>query len=665
MLHAENNSTVPRRTPILRVAVATLAAAAFGAPSVAQAADGRDEILVRHRASATASERADVRADAGVTLEARLGLPGVELVKTEDSRPEAIAALRDDPGVLWAEPNREVRALTNDTYWDYQYGLENLGNFAGYVDDADSDFTEAWAVSRGSGITVGVVDSGVRSNHPDLAGQLVAGASYTDDGIASTEDGNGHGTHVTGTIVALADNNEGVAGAAPLAKVKTFRALKADGSGNTSGVVAAFNAAGNQGLRVVNASLGSSTPSNAERLSISSHPNTLFVVAAGNDGVNVDGGASSSYPCAYNEPNVLCVGASTAADVRALWDGGKGSNYGATSVDLFAAGDEIASTVLAPDDYNLASGTSMASPLVAAAAALVASANPSWTAAQIKAALLGSVDHIAALNGVSLTGGRLNVARALGLDVGPDGEAPAAPASLTAVGAAGRVDLTWPASSASDLKDYRVWRRIGGSWSVVASSTVASAALTGLTPGESLTLRVTARDKSGEESAPTGAVTLLADAGQVGSTVPGTTTGGGGGTGGTSTGGGTAAGTPATGTGTGTTTQPAPTVVAPPGASAPIVALPQLTNLRAPKVRGRVLGIRFHLSSAATVRIVAKRAKTKSRPALTRRKTVALLAGDQYVAVARSARGLGLASGQWRVTVTLGTSSRTVAFKLP
>lgn len=655
-------------------------AAGFVAPTAATAADLGDQILVRHRAAATAGERAAVRADAGVRLDERLPLTGVELVETAagGSRAEALADLRDDPDVLWAEPNREVSIATNDPFWGYQYGLENLGG-SGRLFDADVDIPEAWTASTGTGVTVGVVDTGVRSAHPDLAGQLVAGTAYASDGIASTEDNNGHGTHVAGIISALSGNGIGVSGAAPGAKVKPLRALGANGKGTTASVAAAFQAAGDQGLRVVNASLGAPSASNAERQAILTHPGTLYVVAAGNDGINVDTGTSTAYPCRYTYENVLCVGASTATDTAADF-----SNRGQTSVDLFAPGDGIASTYYDPSTgalgYVLMDGTSMASPLVAAAAALVAAQNPSWSASQLKAALVGSVDHPAALAAVSATGGRLNAARALGVDVGPDGLAPPAPASLTAVGAPGRVDLTWPASTVGDLRDYRVWRQVGGSWSVVATPTSASAALTGLGVGESLTLRVTVRDRSGEESPASPTVTVTAEAGQVVVAPAGTPTAPGPGSGdgaGGSTGGGTdagtgsgtgtggAVGTPASGSGSTATLPTQPSTTTAPAATTPTVAVPLVTNLRAVKAKGRVRSVRFTLSSAATVKVVATRAKTKTRVAVTRKRTVSLAAGVQTLAVDRAARGLALPTGQWKLTVSVGTSRRTVTFKLP
>ncbi|MFL5981096.1 MAG: S8 family serine peptidase, partial [Gaiellaceae bacterium] len=141
---------------------------------------------------------------------------------------------------------------------------------------------------------------------------------------------------------------------------------------------------------------------------IKAFPETLFVVAAGNSATNND--ALPSFPCAYPESNVVCVAATDATDALAWF-----SNVGPTTVDVAAPGVSILST-WRDGDYYSASGTSMATPYVAGAAALVWSRNPALTAAQVKSALLGSVDPLG-LPVVSR--GRLNLARAVGAVVAP------------------------------------------------------------------------------------------------------------------------------------------------------------------------------------------------------------------------------------------------------
>jgi hypothetical protein len=186
-----------------------------------------------------------------------------------------------------------------------------------------------------------------------------------------------------------------------------LRALNDAGKGTDADIAAAFDYAGDLGVPVVNASLGGVGGSLLLDDAITSHPDTLYVIAAGNDGADNDLDGRQVYPCEVPAPNVICVGASTFADERADF-----SNWGAESVDLFAPGDSIYSTML-PSAYGVMSGTSMATPMVAAEAALVLSAAPALTTSQLKLVLLKAVDAKPAYAGKSVTGGRANAALAL------------------------------------------------------------------------------------------------------------------------------------------------------------------------------------------------------------------------------------------------------------
>jgi len=385
--------------------------------SLAPAAEAADRIVLKRVPGLSAAERADLRADAGVTLEHTLGIAGVEVVTAGDGD-RAVAELRADPDVVWAEPDRRRHAAA-DPLADLEWGLENSGaSVWGGTLDADVDASAAWGTTRGAGVTVAVVDSGVDAGHPDLV--TVPGKDWVDDD-AVPQDLNGHGTHVAGTIAAP-ENGLGVVGVAPEAKIMPLRVLDASGSGWGSDVAAAFDWAGDLGVRVVNASLGSDDVTLSERQAIQDHPGTLYVVAAGNDGVNVD--VSPHYPCAYTEANVLCVGATDPDDALAAF-----SNYGAAAVDMFAPGVNVASTYPTAfgasdldfflgtgDEYEAMSGTSMATPHVAGAAALIAAHRPGFTVAQIKAALMDGADPKPALAGKARVAGRLNAAQALGVE---------------------------------------------------------------------------------------------------------------------------------------------------------------------------------------------------------------------------------------------------------
>jgi subtilisin family serine protease len=389
-----------------------LAALALALPAVASAQAVSAQIVVKRTAHLSAGQNADLRADTDVSLVSTLPIPDVQVVSADDGdRDRALAALRSDPRVEWADADVLRYGTATDPVFSLQWGLSNTGqpvkNRAGTAGD-DISALAAWGMSRGAGVTVGVVDSGVQLDHPDLQAQLVAGHDYVDRDEVPT-DGNGHGTQVSG-IVAAANNTVGGTGAAPDAKLMPLRILNDTGTGNSSNSAAALAHAGDLGLRVVNASYGSSGYSNAEETAIRTHPNTLYVVAAGNADKNVD--TTPLYPCAYNDANVLCVGASDQDDAPAVFSSTSASSYGATTVDLFAPGLNIATTGKA-STYVYASGTSMSAPMVTAAAAMLFSYDPQLTTQAAKQALMSSADQRDALTGLSVTGGRLDAAAAL------------------------------------------------------------------------------------------------------------------------------------------------------------------------------------------------------------------------------------------------------------
>src|SRR6185503_3131460 len=286
--------------------------------------------------------------------------------------------LDSHPDVMYAEPNatREATLVPNDPYFPELWGLLNTGqairNVAG-TPDADADVAEAWDAHVAGSTIVAEIDTGVDSTHPDLAPNLLPGHDYV-DGDDDPADQNGHGTHVAGTIAADRGNGIGVAGIADnAAKVMPIRVLDANGAGAVSNVIQAYSYAFQHGAKVVNLSLGSTDSSRAEHDAIAAFPTMLFVAAAGNggaDGVGDDNDATGTYPCAYLLPNVLCVAASDNRDQLAPF-----SNFGATSVDLAAPGVSIAST-WPGGGYSWSSGTSMATPHVSGAAALLWSAAP-------------------------------------------------------------------------------------------------------------------------------------------------------------------------------------------------------------------------------------------------------------------------------------------------
>ena len=395
------------------------------------AADPSRELIVRFNGDATAAGRLDARDDAHTDLEHTLPLQGMQLVSVDPGQPVAVAerTLESDPDVLYAEPNaiREASLVPNDPYFPQLWALLNTGqsirNVAG-TPDADADVAEAWDAHVTGSTIVAVIDTGVDSTHPDLAPNLLPGHDYV-DGDDDPADLNGHGTHVAGTIAADRGNGIGVAGIADnAAKVMPIRVLDGTGAGAVSNVIQAYSYAFQHGAKVVNLSLGSTDSSRAEHDAIAAFPTMLFVAAAGNggaDGVGDNNDALGTYPCAYLLPNVLCVAASDNRDQLAPF-----SNYGTTSVDLAAPGVSIAST-WPGGGYSWSSGTSMATPHVSGAAALLWSAAPGSLPTDISSAIMAGVDAAPAFAGRTVSGGRLNVLRSLRMvaDVGVGEPAPA------------------------------------------------------------------------------------------------------------------------------------------------------------------------------------------------------------------------------------------------
>jgi subtilisin family serine protease len=376
------------------------------------AAETTTRIIVKREAGLSAAERADIRADADVRYVESLPLPRTELVAAAPGDVgDALDILNADPGVTYAELDRPIKALaTNDPYYTLLWGIENTGRFFGGqagTPDADLDVPEAWTDSTGADTTVAVVDTGVDESHPDLAPNLGPGWDFVErDGTPNDEDSDSHGTHVTGTIAAVGDNGQGTVGVAPDATIMPLRVLDADGEGTVSDAIRAYNFAAADGVKVVNASLGGDAYVQAEYDAIARNDDTLFVVAAGNSGMNNDVPAQAEYPCAYNLPNILCVGASTHTDARASF-----SNYGGATVDLFAPGYRIYSTKVG--GYGWLNGTSMATPHVSAVVALVLAADPTLTPAEVKALIMQSGDYKSAFAGVSVSGRRANAMRAV------------------------------------------------------------------------------------------------------------------------------------------------------------------------------------------------------------------------------------------------------------
>ena len=270
--------------------------------------------------------------------------------------------------VAYAEPDFYLKAsrVPNDPLYAQQYALGTSGS-------GSVDAPRAWD-ERTSCSKVAVLDTGIQSSHPDLKPNMwhnpdeIDGNGKDDDkngfvddyygvnlvtGKGSGTDDNGHGSHVAGVIAGDVNNDTGIAGLCWSSDLIAVKFMKKDGAGSTSGAIKGIDYAVREGARILNCSFGSSEKSKAlqDEVKYAKSKNTLLVVAAGNDGRNID--SKPSYPAAYPDANILSVAATTAKGGLASF-----SNYGKGSADLGAPGDKILSTWIG-STYRTVSGTSM------------------------------------------------------------------------------------------------------------------------------------------------------------------------------------------------------------------------------------------------------------------------------------------------------------------
>ncbi|MEO6235652.1 MAG: S8 family serine peptidase [Vicinamibacterales bacterium] len=361
---------------------------------------------------------------------------GAHRIRSRRRTADLIASLSGRRDVIYVEPNYVLyaTAIPNDQLFRNQWFLDNLA-----TRHADISATAAWEVTTGSpAFVIGLVDSGIDHQHPDLVGNLwaaptaytvslggIEGGSYitcpagshgidTYNRTCDIVDDNGHGTAMAGIIGASGNNSGGVAGINWRTSIMDLRYLGPDGRGFTSDAVVAidvalqlktmFGVAAN--LRVLSNSWGSDLPSQALRDEIekTAQADILFVAAAGNNSRDAD--VAPQYPAAFPLPNIVAVAATTSEDNLAWF-----SNYGASTVHVGAPGDVLLSTARS-NNYDTVSGTSPATAVVSGVATLVLSACPLDTA-QLRATILQTVDPVPALAGKTITGGRVNAAAAL------------------------------------------------------------------------------------------------------------------------------------------------------------------------------------------------------------------------------------------------------------
>ncbi|MFN8485464.1 MAG: S8 family serine peptidase [Anaerolineae bacterium] len=383
---------------------------AIAPPAVQYAPDeavpGR--VLVKWRDGVDSDTIARINDQLGVETVGAIDELGIQVVAgPTDSVQPLVTAYTDLPEVAYAEPDFIAGAMdpvtdptlsgldadapgdtTNDPLASQQYSLGRM------------DLPGAWAVSHGDGVVIAILDSGADFAHPDLQGKFVSrGRDFVNKDLDASDD-NGHGTHVAGIAAAATNNGVGMAGVGYNARLLPVKVLGATGSGSYSTIAAGITWAADQGVQVVNLSLGGAINSQTLRSAVDyAWGKGVVIVAAAGD----NSSSAPYYPAAL--ANAIGVGATDQNDAQARF-----SDFGPT-VDVAAPGASILSTIRG-GGYQAWSGTSMAAANAAGVAALVAAAHPTWNNAQIRAALENTADNSGV--GTSTRHGRLNAGHAVG-----------------------------------------------------------------------------------------------------------------------------------------------------------------------------------------------------------------------------------------------------------
>ena len=418
---------IPLRRLTLPVAALALVAAADAAPAAAQAPAVSGQLLVGFEAGVSKSRQNEILSGAQGRLARRFkAVRGGLLTLVRPRSGKATDALRRrleaDPDVAYAEPDflLNTSVTPNDPFYFRDWALNETSG------DHDVDAPAAWN-TRTSCTKIAVLDTGVDTDHPDLKDNLYKspdtpnnnrdddGNGYVDDtygwnaitGKGSGEDDDGHGTHVAGIIGGRGNNGTGVAGICWSASIVAVKFMNSQGKGSTSDAIDGMEYAAKKGAKIINASFGcpSSSESLHDAVDYVQDKGVLLVVAAGNDGEDIDN--HPEYPASYTDSNILAVAASTDTDQLASF-----SNYGDTAVDVGAPGDDIYSTYLG-GGYKYLSGTSMASPYAAGLAAMLKKQESDATYSNLRYALRHEVDLPPAFKDKVAYDGRINAQKAL------------------------------------------------------------------------------------------------------------------------------------------------------------------------------------------------------------------------------------------------------------
>ncbi len=383
------------------------------------------EVLVKFKPVSSAQDRIASVAALGHAVVANLDQPGWVRVRIAagQSMDQVLATYQRDTRVASAQPNYLYRtaAVPNDARYGQLWAFNNTGQMVAgtYVPASgaagnDMGLEPAWEhIADCSSVVVAVIDTGVNYAHEDLVSNMWnGGAGFPNHGHDFVDndddpmDQSGHGTHVAGILGAVGNNGTGTTGVCQRTRIMAVRVLDDTGVGTTATTMQGIGFAVTHGATVINLSLAGSggfDPALSDAISQAQDGDVVVIVAAGNQARNIDLAGNATYPCAFTQPNLLCVAALDQNYALAVF-----SNWGPTSVDLGAPGTNILSTWGGPEadssTYNALSGTSMAVPQVAGLATMLRAFKPQYTYADTVSAIRNGGRSADALAGLTATG---------------------------------------------------------------------------------------------------------------------------------------------------------------------------------------------------------------------------------------------------------------------
>ena len=393
-----------------------------------------DHVIVKVKDHVNQNELQEVVDNHGLKIRKKMYSENTYLVETPtadvNSVYEALARLMPEEKVKHSDPDHIIylSATPDDNRFSQLWAMNNTGQTGG-KSDADIDAVEAWNLSKGSrNVVVGVIDTGVDYNHPDLKANMwtnpneIPNNNKDDDGNGLVDDYYGydfadgdsdpmdyhnHGTHCAGTIGGTGNNGVGVAGVNWKVRIMAIKFFGLLGGATDSVAVDCINYATDMGANLTSNSWGGYGSSRVmkEAIERAASKDILFIAAASNDTINND--IFPAYPASYKVANIISVAATDKDDNIAGF-----SNFGPNSVHIGAPGVEILSTIRG-GRYAHFNGTSMACPHVAGVCALLKAYKPELDASEIKDLVINSGDPIPALDGKTITGKRLNAYNAL------------------------------------------------------------------------------------------------------------------------------------------------------------------------------------------------------------------------------------------------------------